>query len=254
MNLFSNFLKIAFLSLLFLFSISLDIQASSGSIIINEVQISGKEADNDFIKIYNLTDRRLDVSGFKLKKRSSTGKEYSIKVFPKGSEIQAKGFFFWSNFDYKSSSSSKPDIRSSASLAKNNSIALLDSKGKIIDALSWGESQNPFVEGVSFPQNPVPNQTLERKKADGIYQDTGDNSQDFFLSPETNKEKEAKAILSPEKSFPNTKLADISQPPSSENNFFKTFSRGLFIAVFFGIIMVFLIKKIKKFDLSEKID
>jgi len=147
------------------------------TILINEVQIAGEDADNDFIELYNPNDIELDISGYKLRKKTSTGSEYSIKIFPKGSKISARGFFLWANSRGDFHLLLEADIWTTETLAQNNSIALFNSEDLLIDALAWGESQNPFVETSPFPQNPEKNQSLERIN----FQDTDNNSQDFVL-------------------------------------------------------------------------
>lgn len=167
---------------LFLF-IPFLIVAENDHLLIVEVQIASEISSNDFIKIYNPTDADLDISGYKLRKRSSTGSESSIRVFPGESLIKAKDYFLWANSNESFASSTNADTWSTAFLAKNNSLALFDSEGNIIDALAWGESESPFVEGLPYPENPDKNQKLERKKTDSVYQDMNDNSQDFYLNP-----------------------------------------------------------------------
>ena len=152
-------------------------------LIIIEVQIAGKETNNDFIKIYNPLNNDLDISGYGLRKRSLTGSESSIKVFPPGSTIPAKGYFLWANSDNNYVNLIGANVWSATTLAKNNSIALLSPEDTILDVLSWGESKNPFGEELSFPENPIPNQKLERKKINDDYQNTNNNSQDFYLNP-----------------------------------------------------------------------
>ncbi|MBZ1345122.1 MAG: lamin tail domain-containing protein [Candidatus Nealsonbacteria bacterium] len=152
-------------------------------LIIVEVQIRGEKANNDFIKIYNLGGNNLDISGYRLRKRVSTGSESSVRVFPSGSKILAKGCFLWANSKDDFRLSVKADVWSTQTLARNNSIALLNPENKIIDALAWGESQNPFVKGAPFPENPTANQQLKRKRFNGNYQNTNNNSQDFYLYP-----------------------------------------------------------------------
>jgi len=153
--------------------------ALAKELLIVEVQIGPKS--NDLVKIYNLTEKEIDISGFKLRKKSSTGKEYSLRVFPQGSKILAKDFFVWAsskeNFHLKAGA----DVWSKATLAKNNSVALLDKNNVIVDALAWGNSNNPFVLGEPFPENPKDFQKLKRKKIKNTYQDTRNNSQDFYL-------------------------------------------------------------------------
>ena len=168
------------------------------NLLIVEVQIAGDSSNNDYIKIYNPQNQEVDVSGYKLRKRSSTGSESSIKVFPNGSKISAKGFFIWANSQNDYYLKINADIWSSATLAKNNSVALLNLEGKIIDALTWGKSQNPFVKGLPFPENPGPNQQLKRKKINGVYQNTNNNSQDFFIFPIVESK------IENSKEFPNT--------------------------------------------------
>lgn len=165
--------------------------ALTENLLIVEVQIAGEKADNDFIKIYNPSNYDLDITGYKLRKKSSTGNQSSIRVFPPGSKILARGYFLWANSKEDFHLTIGANVWSKTTLAKNNSIALLNPEGLIIDALAWGESQNPFVRGSPFPENPVVNQQLKRKKANGDYQETGNNNQDFYLSPlsELTKEK-----------------------------------------------------------------
>ena len=166
-------------------------------LVISEVQIAGEKASYDFVEIYNPTNTPLDISGYKLRKRTSTGSESSIRVFPSGSIIKSNGYFLWANSEDGYAESVGADVSSTATLAKNNSIALLSPDGTIIDAVAWGESQNPFVEGSYFPKNPMANESIERKaqtsstnttmasggvdEFNGNGQDTDDNSADFVL-------------------------------------------------------------------------
>lgn len=173
--------KIFFFFFVFLLFPSLSL--ASSHLLIVEVQIQGEESSNDFIKIYNPTENNIDITGFQLKKRSSTGKEYSLRVFPKGSEIPAYGYFIWANSKNNFAQTIGANIESTATLSKNNSIALLDKEKNIVDALCWGTPQNPFQEGECFSENPGKNQRLIRKKTNGKFQDTNNNKNDFFLSP-----------------------------------------------------------------------
>ncbi len=152
-------------------------------LIIVEVQIKGEKTNNDFIKIYNPLSNDLDISGYKLRKKSSTGRESSVRVFPRASRILAKNYFLWANSSDNYHLNIKADVWSAQILTRNNSIALLSPENVILDALAWGESQNPFVKGAPFPENSATNQQLKRKKFNGIYQDTNNNNQDFYLYP-----------------------------------------------------------------------
>lgn len=181
-------------------------QAENSPLLIVEVQIAGDKPNNDFIKIYNPGNNDIDISGYKLRKRASTGNESSIRVFPKGSKILARDYFLWANSREDFHLTFGADVWSTATLSRNNSIALLCPENVILDALAWGKSQNPFVKGLPFPENPSANQQLKRKLINSSYQDTNNNSQDFYLSP-----------LS-EPSQPETQVVDVKhQQPNREN-------------------------------------
>ncbi len=153
-------------------------------ILISEIQIEGDNIYNDFIELYNPNDSDADISGYKLRKRTSGGNESSIHVLLSGSIITKKGYYLWaSSKDENYPSSVDADTSTTQTLASNNSTALLTPADTIISALAWGSSTNPFVEISPFPDNPGKNQSLGRIWDDeaGEYKDTGDNSADFEI-------------------------------------------------------------------------
>ncbi len=160
-------------------------------ILITEVQIRDAfSSDHDFIELYNLATTTVDISGLQLKKKSSTGEECSVRVFPSGSQILSQSYFLWANSAYVSSSQISADLvntTSSQTLAKNNSLALLNQDKSIIDAVAWGSSTDPFLEGLPFSQNPEHTQTLGRKWSTSTqtYIDTDNNAEDFELQEPT---------------------------------------------------------------------
>lgn len=192
-SIIQNLLKISSLIFLLPFFLFFSLeQILAQNLLIVEVQIEGKEPFNDFIKIYNPQNSNLDISKYKLRKKTSLGKESSIRVFPEGSKILAKNYFIWSNSRNNYHLEIKANVWSTATLSKDNSIALLSPENTIIDALSWGENQNPFVENLSFQKNPIANQRIRRKQFNEVYQDTNNNTTDFYLtlglSPNTEEE------------------------------------------------------------------
>lgn len=157
-------------------------------ILITEVQIeTASSTDYDFIELYNPTSESVDISGFQLKKKTSTGNDYSVRVLPENNTITFQGYFLWANSDYASSTQITASATSSQTLAKNNSIILLSSDGKAIDAVAWGTSTNPFVEGSSFTENPEEDQSLGRKwvTVTQSYSDTDNNQDDFEIQEPT---------------------------------------------------------------------
>ncbi len=175
--------KFFLFSFFILFFTPLTSVAANSHLLITEIQIEGETSSQDFIKIYNPQDTSLNISGYKIRKRSSTGKEYSVRALPKGSEIAPYGYFLWANSKGNYSEKIGSNVKSTATISKNNSIALFDNEKNIIDSLCWGKSQTPFKEGNCFPENPSKNQKLERIKINNKYQDTNNNESDFKLNP-----------------------------------------------------------------------
>ena len=179
------------LFLLFFFFLPFGTKANSVPFII-EVQISGAQADEDYIKIHNPLDQEIDVGRYQLKKKSSTGKEYSLRIFPSLTTIPPKGEIIWANSKDGYAQTLSAQIESTANLSTNNSIAFFDKNGKIISALGWGKGTNQFFEGSLYPINPQAYQRLKRKQSQGSFQNTGSNPEDFHLFPV-----EAKLIEAP---------------------------------------------------------
>lgn len=159
-------------------------------ILITEVQIGTASSTNyDFVELFNPATSSIDISDFQLKKKTSTGSEYSVRVFSENSIIPAQNYFLWVNSEYASSAAISADASSSQTLAQNNSIILLDSNASTIDAVAWGTSTDPFIEGNAFSYNPIENQTIGRKwsTSSDSYVDTDDNKSDFEIQAPTPK-------------------------------------------------------------------
>ncbi len=152
-------------------------------LIIVEVKVRGDSPDNSFVKIYNPKNEPLDISGLRIRKKSSTGREYSVRVFPKESFISPLGYFLWANSRDDYHLSVGADVYSTTSISSDNSIALFSSKGDVIDALAWGDGENQFFLEKPFPYNPQEREIIKRVKNDA-YQDTKNNAMDFYLFSE----------------------------------------------------------------------
>jgi hypothetical protein len=150
-------------------------------LVIAAVQIAGAAADNDFVEIYNPTPGTVDMSGWKLRKKSSTGTDSSLREFPKGSAIAPGGYFTWASSVNGFAASIGADVSSTGTLAANNSVALQDGAGAQVDAVAWGTGTNQYAEGAAYPDDPTANQILSRKFSDGVVVDTDNNNEDFSL-------------------------------------------------------------------------
>lgn len=165
-------------------SSSSDIIASTialSHILIDIVQIAGVSSTNDLIKLYNPTESPVDMGGWKLHKRSSTGTDYSLKQFPAPSVIAPGQTFVWANAANGFSESVVANVSSSETLSADNSVALLDATGTVIDAVAWGSGTNQYGEGSPYATDPTGSQVLARKFVNGTIVDTENNTNDFIL-------------------------------------------------------------------------
>ncbi|OGY26726.1 MAG: hypothetical protein A2Z11_00295 [Candidatus Woykebacteria bacterium RBG_16_43_9] len=146
-------------------------------IVISEVQTTGgtgggtsKLTDRDFIELYNPTNLAINLSGYRVVKRTGSGvpNDTNVFTFTSSHVIPAHGYFLWASSESPGFASSiGADVTSSETLASsNNSIALRLGPlniGTIIDALSWNPAAFSLKEGTEFSPNPGINESMERK-------------------------------------------------------------------------------------------
>lgn len=155
---------------------------TTGNIIISAVQIAAVSSSaNDFVTLYNPTGGTVDVSGWRLHKKSSTGTDYSLKVFPTGSMIAPGQSFTWANSTDGFSETIGANVSSTETLSADNSVALMDANGDIIDAVAWGMGTGQYGEGSPYPTDPTAGQVLTRQSSGGVMLNTGNNANDFAL-------------------------------------------------------------------------
>jgi PKD repeat protein len=114
-------------------------------IFISEIQIAGEHKEDKFIELYNPNTNSggIDISGYKLRRKTSGVTEDSVIEFKNGSIIPAKGYFLWGNSDgiFKSPLA---DAETKAAPTNNNSIALYKKSGTqyiLIDSVAWGSGK-----------------------------------------------------------------------------------------------------------------
>ena len=152
-----------------------------GHVVIAKVQIMGASSTNDLVALNNPTAAIVDLSNWKLHKRSNTGTEYSLKAFPEGASIGPGGYFVWANSSGGFADSIGADVSSTETLAADNSVALLDPNGSVVDAVAWGSGTGQYVEGSPYATDPAQGQVLVRRSSGGTVVDTDDNASDFIL-------------------------------------------------------------------------
>lgn len=139
--------------------------AVANHVVISEVQINGATANQDFIELYNPTNSAINLSGWQIIKKTSTGTAGSLVLISSGT-IPARGYFLWANNQTPQnpfSTTIGADVSNAGNLSENNSIALEDASDNIIDQVGWGTGTNQFVEGTLINNGSDTNKSMERK-------------------------------------------------------------------------------------------
>lgn len=113
------------------------------TILISEIQTGmAGEANYEFIELYNFGDATVDLAGWDLKKKTSSGSVSNLATNMTGS-IPAHGFFLVGSRVFASSSAVLPDFvytQGSNHLAyENNSVVLFDATDVLRDEVTYGE-------------------------------------------------------------------------------------------------------------------
>ncbi|MEK7654212.1 MAG: lamin tail domain-containing protein [Patescibacteria group bacterium] len=100
-------------------------------------------ADDEFVKLYNPTNSEIDLTGWALKKKTSTGSDPTNLVsasFFKG-KIASHGYFLiaGSNYQWVATADLSYSNSSNNLAYKNNSAILYFSDGSVMDEVSWSE-------------------------------------------------------------------------------------------------------------------
>lgn len=113
----------------------------TGKILISEIMAGAEgDSDYDFVEIYNDSDAAVDLTGWTLKKKSSSGSESSLVS---ASRLEGKSILSDKRLLFANASSSiQADVfwPKSYSLAyTNNSVVIYNASGEKIDETGWAE-------------------------------------------------------------------------------------------------------------------
>lgn len=131
--------------------------------VISEVQTSGATASQDFVELYNPTSQIINLSGWRIRKKTSAGTISTLVTITTGKSIPAHGYFLWSNSTNGYDNVIGADISNTNTLSDNNSIDLQTANGVTVDQLGWGTGTNQFFEGSIISANPTALHSIERK-------------------------------------------------------------------------------------------
>lgn len=153
------------------------------ALIISEIQISGASANDEFVELYNPSDVAISLTDWSLKRKSSSGTEYSLmaKSRLEGKTISPHGYFLLVNEEgYAGSVPADAQWAKSNTIANNNTVILYAPDGAVMDKVGFGEAQD--FEGTAA-SNPEAGKSLARQGT----ADSNDNGKDFKMNSPTPK-------------------------------------------------------------------
>ena len=182
-------------------------------LIINEIQVYPTE--KRFIELYNPNDFSVDLTSWSVKKKTSSGKEYSLLAISRfeGKSILPKGYFLLAN-EEGYSGGVVPNVlwAKSNTFAKNNTIILYDNNANVVDKIGFGLATDFEIERAL---NPDVNQSLARK----LNIDTDNNFSDFEIQDFPNPQNSGgEEIESPEDNPPPPVDEPSEDDPPVEND------------------------------------
>lgn len=174
-----KFVLIIFSSFLFIFLFVVKTSKASPAthVVISEVQIGGATTLDEFVELYNPTSNSIDLTGWRLQKKSPTGTTASSLVASMSGILQPHSYFLIAHPSYTGTTT--PDLFYSgatpASIASDNTVIVYSDAGTtIVDKVGMGTAVNFETADTVVPPA---GSSIERVNND----DTDNNSVDFSL-------------------------------------------------------------------------
>ncbi|MBI2643991.1 MAG: lamin tail domain-containing protein [Candidatus Wildermuthbacteria bacterium] len=171
-------------------------------ILISEIQIeSNISAKDEFIELFNPTNENIDLSGWSLKKKTSSGNESNLVSAPSfRGAIGANGYFLITPQDNEDGTKNyrgepTPDFFYSGktyAIAENNTILLYNPNSELVDKVGLGNATD-FEETPA--ENPPAGYSVGRKIEGASPKDTDNNAQDFEIQNPTPRARNAAQIM-----------------------------------------------------------
>jgi len=160
-------------------------------IIINEVQFeTASDTKDEFIELYNPNNEEIDLTCWSLEKytadkrgsNTDNADKQPITLIPSSKfkgKIKPNGYFLITSSSTKEKYQGDLSYAESYSIANNNVIILRKPNGEISDLVGYGSDKEKIYqyETLPFVFENLENRSIQRKN----FQDTDDNSKDFWL-------------------------------------------------------------------------
>ena len=155
---------------------------AASSVVINEIQTGGADADDEFIELWNGSDTAIVLEDWSLQYKTATGTTINKRNFENGATIPAQGYYLVATKEYTGSSTADL-IQSSISLAKsggnlflvrNQEMITNKDDADVVDRVAWGTGDSAETSAGTAPEA---GQSIARD--DGL--DTNNNAKDFSV-------------------------------------------------------------------------
>jgi len=163
-------------------------------IVISEIQAGTENgADDEFVELYNPTNQEIDLAGWELRKKNSSGNENNLVSSKKFvGIIKAKHFFLIAHENYKGATAKDLiySVNSNNLSYDNNSVILYDSSGQIVDEKAWVQ----LLKGQSLERKAWNNGICVSSQGDGEFLGNGcdtDGPNDFEIGAIPNPQNSA---------------------------------------------------------------
>ena len=170
--------------------------ATATHIVISEVQIAGATAGDEFVELYNPTSSSADLTGWRLRRKTSAGGDGGNLVSSLSGSIPAYGFFLITpQTEYTGPVSADQMYSVSGNpVAANNTVLLYSDAGvTLVDKVGIGTVADSETSPASAPSaggsverkanslSDAPSMTTGDDQFAGNGEDTDDNASDFIL-------------------------------------------------------------------------
>jgi hypothetical protein len=157
---------------------------AASTLVIDEFQIAGKTAYDEYLIITNTSESPVSLSGYKVMKYTATGSGSNLYSAFGEYVLQPNARLMLCQTAFTGTKLADSFVYSSSvSMAPNNSIALIDNKGTVVDLVGFGTNATlpiKYAEGEAIEPSPIAYQVL--KRSNGI--DTDNNNMDFSVVTE----------------------------------------------------------------------
>ncbi|MDP2837750.1 MAG: lamin tail domain-containing protein [Candidatus Moranbacteria bacterium] len=156
-----------------LFTTSAHIHATTSSIILSEIQITGGSGhtNDEFVELYNAGKSDQILTHWELRRKTqgdnTSPRGTLFHTFEGNLTLPAGKYFLWTNKDGVADFTNLFDVQSknktSPNLSDDNSLGLYDDTDVLIDSITWGSGhKSPFSPSTLYSGNPSGNKSLIR--------------------------------------------------------------------------------------------